>query len=109
MCPLYIIDRTVCFLMFIGNTCIIIWIFVYFCSYTSFSGLFPLLSRGTLPLVKVKEISQTIDSDKFTVQNSVQFASPLTTTSFITNGKFEVRSPRRVEVYFFALYLSLLD
>lgn len=38
-----------------------------FCSYTSFVGLFPLLSRGIVPLVKVDEISQTIDSNNFTV------------------------------------------
>lgn len=66
--------------------------------YTSFAGLFPLLSRGTLPLVKVEEISQTIDSQNFTVQNSVQFAGPLATTSVSTNAKFEVRSPQRVQV-----------
>ncbi|KAK7303353.1 hypothetical protein RJT34_14257 [Clitoria ternatea] len=69
-------------------------------AYTSFAGLFPLLSRGTLPLVKVEEISQTIDSQNFTVQNSVQFAGPLTTTSISTNAKFEVRSPKRVQIKF---------
>ncbi|KAK9151553.1 hypothetical protein Syun_009862 [Stephania yunnanensis] len=69
-------------------------------AYTSFSGLFPLLSRGTLPLVKVEEISQTIDSEGFTVQNSVQFSGPLGTTSLTTNAKFEVRSPKRVQLKF---------
>ncbi|XP_059437306.1 plastid-lipid-associated protein, chloroplastic-like [Corylus avellana] len=69
-------------------------------AYTSFAGLFPLLSRGTLPLVKVEEISQTIDSENFTVQNSVQFAGPLATTSISTNAKFEVRSPKRVQIKF---------
>ncbi|KAF5728892.1 Full Plastid-lipid-associated protein [Tripterygium wilfordii] len=69
-------------------------------AYTSFSGLFPLLSRGTLPLVKVDEISQIIDSENFTVQNSVQFAGPLATTSVRTNAKFEVRSPKRVQIKF---------
>ncbi|EEF38021.1 plastid-lipid-associated protein, chloroplastic [Ricinus communis] len=69
-------------------------------AYTSFSGLFPLLSRGTLPLVKVEEISQTIDSENFTVQNSVQFSGPLATTSISTNAKFEVRSPKRVQIKF---------
>ncbi|KAF8087475.1 hypothetical protein N665_0584s0009 [Sinapis alba] len=66
--------------------------------YTSFVGLFPLLSRRISPLVKVDEISQTIDSDSFTVHNSLQFAGPLATTSFSTNAKFEVRSPKRVQV-----------
>ncbi|XP_027089672.1 light-induced protein, chloroplastic-like [Coffea eugenioides] len=69
-------------------------------AYTSFIGLFPLLSRGTLPLVKVEEISQTIDSEAFTVENVVQFAGPLATTSITTNAKFEVRSPKRVQIKF---------
>lgn len=69
-------------------------------AYTSFVGLFPLLSRGTFPLVKVEEISQIIDSETFTVQNSVQFSSPLATTSISTNAKFEVRSPKRVQIKF---------
>ncbi|XP_051136216.1 light-induced protein, chloroplastic-like [Andrographis paniculata] len=73
------------------------WILVY----TTFSGLFPLLSRSAnLPLVKVEEISQTIDSENFTVQNSVQFAGPGATTSITTNAKFEVRSPKRVQLKF---------
>ncbi|KAG6778459.1 hypothetical protein POTOM_014794 [Populus tomentosa] len=69
-------------------------------AYTSFAGLFPLLSSGTLPLVKVEEISQTIDSENLTVQNSVQFSGPLATTSISTNAKFEVRSPKRVQIKF---------
>ncbi|XP_074271992.1 plastid-lipid-associated protein, chloroplastic-like [Silene latifolia] len=68
-------------------------------AYTSFPGLFPLLSRSQ-NLVKVEEISQTIDSDSFTVQNSVQFSGPLATTSLSTNAKFEVRSPKRVQIKF---------
>ncbi|PIA36878.1 hypothetical protein AQUCO_03200088v1 [Aquilegia coerulea] len=66
-------------------------------AYTSFVGLFPLLARGTLPLVKVEEISQTINSVDFSVQNSVTFSGPLATTSLSTNAKFEVRSPTRVQ------------
>ncbi|KAL1201726.1 Plastid lipid-associated protein 2 [Cardamine amara subsp. amara] len=69
-------------------------------AYTSFVGLFPLLSRGIVPLIKVDEISQTIDSDNFTVQNSVRFAGPLATTSISTNAKFEIRSPKRVQIKF---------
>ncbi|CAI9760253.1 unnamed protein product [Fraxinus pennsylvanica] len=69
-------------------------------AYTSFAGLFPLLSRGTLPLVTLEEISQTIDSENFTVQNCVVFAGPLATTSISTNAKFEVRSPQRVQIKF---------
>lgn len=68
-------------------------------AYTSFIGLFPLLSQ-TLPLLKVEEISQTIDSENFTVQNSFLFSGPLATTSLSTNAKFEVRSPKRVQIKF---------
>lgn len=70
-------------------------------AYTSFSQLLSLLGSGRLPeLVKVDEISQTIDSQSFTVQNSVKFAGPLSTTSITTNAKFEVRSPKRVQIKF---------
>lgn len=69
-------------------------------AYTSFVGMFPLLSKGTLPLVTVQEISQTIDSESFTVENSVVFSGPLATTSISTNAKFEVRSPKRVQIKF---------
>lgn len=69
--------------------------------YTSFSQLFPLLGFGNLPeLVKVEEISQTIDSENFTVQNCIKFSGPLATTSVATNAKFEIRSPKRVQVRF---------
>ena len=50
--------------------------------------------------MKVEEISQTIDSEAFSVENVVQFAGPLATTSITTNAKFEVRSPKRVQVGF---------
>ncbi|KAG6467931.1 chromoplast-specific carotenoid-associated protein C1, chromoplastic-like [Zingiber officinale] len=70
-------------------------------AYTSFSQLFPLLGSGRLlQLVKVDEISQTIDSESFTVVNSVKFAGPLSFTSLTTNAKFEVRSPKRVQIKF---------
>ncbi|PSS10386.1 Plastid-lipid-associated protein [Actinidia chinensis var. chinensis] len=68
-------------------------------AYTSFVGLYPLLSRAP-PLVKVEEISQTIDSENFTVQNSVMLSGPLATTSISTNAKFEVQSPKRVQIKF---------
>ncbi|XAR54704.1 hypothetical protein NMG60_11029961 [Bertholletia excelsa] len=67
--------------------------------YTSFAGLFPLLSR-TLPLVKVEEVSQIIDSLNFAVHNSVLFSRPLANTSFSTNAKFEVQSSKHVQVNF---------
>ncbi|EPS66635.1 hypothetical protein M569_08140, partial [Genlisea aurea] len=70
-------------------------------AYTTFSGLFPLLSRAaSLPLAKLEEISQTVDSEKFTVQNSFLFSGPLATTSISTNSTFEIRSPKRVQIKF---------
>ncbi|ERN10655.1 probable plastid-lipid-associated protein 2, chloroplastic [Amborella trichopoda] len=69
-------------------------------AYTTFSEMFPLFAMGTLPLVKVQEISQTIDSENFTVENTVLFSGPLATTSFTTNAKFAVRSPKRVQIKF---------
>lgn len=68
--------------------------------YTSFTGLLLLLGRGTLSLVKVEEISQTIDAENLTVQNSVVFAGPLATASLTTNAKFEVTSPKRLQIKF---------
>ncbi|XP_009398685.2 probable plastid-lipid-associated protein 2, chloroplastic [Musa acuminata AAA Group] len=70
-------------------------------AYTSFSALFPLLASGRLPsLVKVDEISQSFDSESFTMQNSVKLLGPLATTSVTTSAKFEVRSPKRVQIKF---------
>ncbi|KAH7424126.1 hypothetical protein KP509_12G091200 [Ceratopteris richardii] len=69
-------------------------------AYTSFSELFPLLAAGNLPLVKVGEISQYVDSNTLTVENSVTFTGPLATTSFSTSASFEVRSPKRVQIKF---------
>jgi hypothetical protein len=83
------------------------WLILWFHRYTSFAGLFPLLSSGLLPLLKVEEISQTIDSESLTVQNSVLFAGPLSTTSISTNAKFEVRSPNRLQVRPFPLFFFL--
>ncbi|EYU27736.1 hypothetical protein ABFS82_13G129100 [Erythranthe guttata] len=71
------------------------WILVY----TSHVNLFSLSTTvGALPLVKVEEISQTIDSESFTVQSSVLFSGPLSTTAISTNSKFEVRTPKRVQI-----------
>ncbi|XP_077211736.1 plastid-lipid-associated protein, chloroplastic-like [Tasmannia lanceolata] len=71
------------------------WILVY----TSLSALFPLLGTN-VPLVNVEEISQSIDLENLTMQNSVRFSGPLATTSLSTNAKFEVRSPQRVQIKF---------
>ncbi|KAE8704553.1 Light-induced protein [Hibiscus syriacus] len=69
-------------------------------AYTSFTALFPFLSRGQLQLLKVEEISQTIDAESLTVQNSVQFSGTLASSSVTTNAKFEIRSPRQVQIKF---------
>eukprot|EP00246_Nothoceros_aenigmaticus_P013766 TRINITY_DN4920_c0_g3_i1.p1 TRINITY_DN4920_c0_g3~~TRINITY_DN4920_c0_g3_i1.p1 ORF type:complete len:330 (-),score=15.44 TRINITY_DN4920_c0_g3_i1:77-1066(-) len=69
-------------------------------AYTTFSELFPLLAAGSLPLVKVGEISQIIDAKALSVQNSVTFTGPLATTSFMASASFEVRSPKRVQIKF---------
>ncbi|KAF3959381.1 hypothetical protein CMV_015801 [Castanea mollissima] len=69
-------------------------------AYTCFAGLFPLLSRGTLPLVTVEEISQIIDSENVTVENIVLLAGPLAKTSVGDSAKFEVRSPKSVQIKF---------
>ncbi|XP_020523053.1 plastid lipid-associated protein 2, chloroplastic isoform X1 [Amborella trichopoda] len=69
------------------------WILVYTC----LSDIFSLYAMGTLPILKAEEISQTIDAESFTVENSVLFSGPLATTSFTTHAKFEVRSPKRVQ------------
>ncbi|KAL2341339.1 hypothetical protein Fmac_009279 [Flemingia macrophylla] len=53
-----------------------------------------------LPLVKVAEMSQSIDSENFTVLNSLQLAGQRTTTSISANATFEIRSPRLVQVKF---------
>ncbi|XP_059437304.1 plastid-lipid-associated protein, chloroplastic-like [Corylus avellana] len=69
--------------------------------YTSSEGLFPLLSGGILPILTVEEISQTIYSENSTVQNCVTFSGPLAylaTASVKTNSKFEVRSPKSVQI-----------
>jgi len=69
-------------------------------AYTSNSELFPFLALGSLPLVKVGEISQTIDALAFTVENCVTFEGPLASTSLKAAASFEVRSPKRVQIKF---------
>ncbi|KAL5980424.1 hypothetical protein ACLOJK_028332 [Asimina triloba] len=69
-------------------------------SYTAFSELLPLIAAGTLPLVKLKRISQAIDTGTQTVVNTATFSSPFATFSFSASASFEVRSPSRVQVQF---------
>ncbi|KAF5937962.1 hypothetical protein HYC85_025468 [Camellia sinensis] len=47
-----------------------------------------------------RKYHRSLIQQNFTVQNSVLFSGPLATTSFSTNAKFEVRSPKRVQIKF---------
>lgn len=66
--------------------------------YTASSELLPLLAAGSLPLLKLDKISQTIDTDSFTVVNSTTLSSPFASFSFSVSASFEVRSPTRIQV-----------
>ncbi|KAL1211112.1 putative plastid-lipid-associated protein 3 [Cardamine amara subsp. amara] len=68
--------------------------------YTAFSELIPLLAAGSTPLLKVKSISQSIDTKTLTVDNSTTLSSPFADFSFSASASFEVRSPSRIEVSF---------
>ncbi|KAG6431509.1 hypothetical protein SASPL_109588 [Salvia splendens] len=72
------------------------WILVY----TAYSELLPLLAAGSIPLLKVEEISQSIDSSSLTIENSTILSSPVSTISFSAIASFEVRSPSRIQVEF---------
>lgn len=74
--------------------------FVYCVRYTAFSELLPLLAVGNLPLVKVDQICQSIDSSSLIVDNSITISSPAATLSFSASAAFEVRSPTRIQVQF---------
>ncbi|KAK7252506.1 hypothetical protein RIF29_36491 [Crotalaria pallida] len=68
--------------------------------YTASSELLPLLAAGTLPLLKVDKISQTIDTNTSAIINSVTISSPFASSSFSASASFEVRSPSRIQVTF---------
>ncbi|XP_057761619.1 plastoglobulin-1, chloroplastic [Arachis stenosperma] len=68
--------------------------------YTASSELLPLLAVGSLPLLKVDKISQTIDTGSLTIINSTTLSSPFTTLSFSASASFEVRTPTRIQVTF---------
>lgn len=67
-------------------------------SYTSFSELLPLLAASLIPLVKVGDIVQEVDTESMTILNAVTFIGPLTSTTFEASAAFEVRSPKRLQV-----------
>ncbi|CAH8357966.1 unnamed protein product [Eruca vesicaria subsp. sativa] len=68
--------------------------------YTAFSELLPLLAAGSTPLLKVKSISQSIDTNNLSIDNSTTLSSPFADFSFSATASFEVRSPSRIEVSF---------
>ncbi|KAL0300255.1 UNVERIFIED_CONTAM: Plastid lipid-associated protein 3, chloroplastic [Sesamum calycinum] len=68
--------------------------------YTAFSELLPLLAVGSIPLVKVEKIGQSIDTSSLTIENSTTLSSPVSTLSFSASASFEVRSPTRIQVEF---------
>lgn len=72
------------------------WVLVY----TSFSELLPLLATGSLPLVKVEKICQSIDSSSLIIENSTTISSPVAAFSFSASAAFEVRTPSRIDVEF---------
>ncbi|XP_020704017.1 probable plastid-lipid-associated protein 3, chloroplastic [Dendrobium catenatum] len=72
------------------------WILLY----TAFSELLPLLAVGATPALKIKKISQSIDSKSRTIVNATTLASPFATLSFSASASFEVLSPSRIEVQF---------
>lgn len=72
------------------------WILVF----TAFSELLPLLAVGNIPLLKVEKISQDINTNSLTIENSTTLSSPVATLSFSAIATFEVRSPSRIQVEF---------
>lgn len=68
--------------------------------YTSNSELVPLLALGRLPLVEVGEVTQTIDAASGSVENKVEFTVPFSKTSIGSTARFDVRSPKLLEIQF---------
>ncbi|XP_010518909.1 PREDICTED: plastid lipid-associated protein 3, chloroplastic-like [Tarenaya hassleriana] len=68
--------------------------------YTAFSELLPLLAAGSTPFLKVKRITQSIDTKNLSVENSITLSGPLADFSFSASATFEVRSPSRIQVSF---------
>lgn len=67
--------------------------------YTAFSELLPLIAIGTVPLLKVKRISQEIDTQSLTIKNSTTISSPFASFSFSASASFEVQTPSRIQVW----------
>lgn len=65
--------------------------------YTSFSMLLPLLAVGVIPLLKIKRISQVIDSKTMEIVNATTLSSPFATSSFGASASFEVQSSKFIQ------------
>ncbi|GJM91564.1 hypothetical protein PR202_ga07946 [Eleusine coracana subsp. coracana] len=72
------------------------WILLY----TAYSELLPILAAGATPFVKVKQISQEIDSKSMNIINASTLSTPFASFSFSATASFEVQSPSRIEVQF---------
>ena len=68
--------------------------------YTTNSELLVLLGADNLPLLKIGEMTQTIDAVNNSVENRVAFSAPMLETSVSTSASFDVRSPKRLQVKF---------
>ncbi|CAL9066499.1 unnamed protein product [Musa banksii] len=69
------------------------WILLY----TSFSMLLPLLAVGVIPLLKIKRISQVIDSKTMEIVNATTLSSPFATSSFGASASFEVQRSKFIQ------------
>ncbi len=67
--------------------------------YTSNSELVALLALNRLPFISVGDITQTIDSTTLTAVNTVALTGPFSRTSVSTSASFEIRSPKRLQVW----------
>ncbi|KAG0461941.1 hypothetical protein HPP92_020417 [Vanilla planifolia] len=75
-------------------------VFIIIPRYTAFSELIPLLALSSTPLLKIKKISQSIDSKNRTIVNETTLSSPGATFSFTASASFEVQTPSRIKVEF---------
>ncbi|KAG6489715.1 hypothetical protein ZIOFF_050991 [Zingiber officinale] len=81
------------------------WILLY----TAFAELSPLLAMGATPFLKVKRISQVIDSKTLEVVNATTLSSPFATFSFSSTASFEVQTSSRIQHILEAVTLSERD
>lgn len=76
--------------------------------YTSFSGLFPLLSRSALPLARVEDLSQAIESENFTVHSTIQFAGWLQ-LPLVPTPSLKHEASNGCRIIFSLIFLSVLN